>query len=235
MTHEVASVTVSHPALEVRTVAKTFGAGAQAVEAVNGISFEVHAGELVSLIGPSGSGKSTLLAMIGALLTPTAGAILIAGDDIARLSSGERARFRRDHVGFVFQSSNVVSYLTVRENISLPGSFGGADKRAVCDLADELIREFGLEDAVDRRGDRLSGGQQQRVALARALVRDPTLLLIDEPTANLDTARGIQVVEMLAKQIHARGKVGLMVTHDLEMAARADRVLEIRDGRLVSS
>jgi putative ABC transport system ATP-binding protein len=235
MTHEVASVTVSHPALEVRTVAKTFGAGAQAVEAVNGISFEVHAGELVSLIGPSGSGKSTLLAMIGALLTPTAGAILIAGDDIARLSSGERARFRRDHVGFVFQSSNVVSYLTVRENISLPGSFGGADKRAVCDLADELIREFGLEDAVDRRGDRLSGGQRQRVALARALVRDPTLLLIDEPTANLDTARGIQVVEMLTEQIHARGKAGLMVTHDLEMAARADRVLEIRDGRLVAS
>jgi len=235
MTHEVASVTVSHPALEVRTVAKTFGAGAQAVEAVNGISFEVHAGELVSLIGPSGSGKSTLLAMIGALLTPTAGAILIAGDEIGELSSGDRARFRRDHVGFVFQFSNVVSYLTVRENISLPGSFGGADKRAVCDFADELIREFGLEDAVDRRGDRLSGGQQQRVALARALVRDPTLLLIDEPTANLDTARGIQVVEMLAKQIHARGKVGLMVTHDLEMAARADRVLEIRDGRLVSS
>ena len=235
MTHEVASVTVSHPALEVRTVAKTFGAGAQAVEAVNGISFEVHAGELVSLIGPSGSGKSTLLAMIGALLTPTAGAILIAGDEIGGLSSGDRARFRRDHVGFVFQFSNVVAYLTVRENISLPGSFGGADKRAVCDFADELIREFGLEDAVDRRGDRLSGGQQQRVALARALVRDPTLLLIDEPTANLDTARGIQVVEMLAKQIHARGKVGLMVTHDLEMAARADRVLEIRDGRLVSS
>jgi putative ABC transport system ATP-binding protein len=235
MTHGVVSMTETQPALEVRTVVKTFGTGAQVVEAVKGISLEVQAGELVSLIGPSGSGKSTLLAMIGALLTPTAGAIVIAGDDIALLSSGERARFRRDHVGFVFQSSNVVSYLTVRENISLPGSFGGADKRAVRDLADELIREFGLEDAVHRRGDRLSGGQRQRVALARALVRDPTLLLIDEPTANLDTARGIQVVEMLAEQIHTRGKVGLMVTHDLEMAARADRVLEIRDGRLVSS
>jgi putative ABC transport system ATP-binding protein len=235
MTHGVVSMTETQPALEVRTVVKTFGTGAQVVEAVKGISLEVQAGELVSLIGPSGSGKSTLLAMIGALLTPTAGAIAIAGDDIALLSSGERARFRRDHVGFVFQSSNVVSYLTVRENISLPGSFGGADKRAVRDLADELIREFGLEDAVHRRGDRLSGGQRQRVALARALVRDPTLLLIDEPTANLDTARGIQVVEMLAEQIHTRGKVGLMVTHDLEMAARADRVLEIRDGRLVTN
>jgi putative ABC transport system ATP-binding protein len=220
------------PALEVRELVKTFGEGASAVEAVRAVSFTAQAGELVALVGPSGSGKSTLLAMIGALLTPTSGRVLVQGRDIGQMSGGERARFRRDYIGFVFQSSNVIPYLTARENLLLVGEFGGLDRRIVRERADALIGELGLEEAASRLGSRLSGGQRQRVAIARALVRDPALILVDEPTANLDTTRGLQVVEALRDEIRNRGKLGLMVTHDLEMASRANRVLEIRDGQV---
>jgi len=192
----------------------------------------VEAGEMVALVGPSGSGKSTLLAIIGALLTPTAGSMLIGGRDEAAFDAGARTRYRRDQVGFVFQASNLVPFLTARENLLLVGEFGGADRGALRKRADELLEELGLTEAAGQAANRLSGGQRQRVAIARALMRDPLLILVDEPTASLDTTRGAQVVEALREEIHGRHKACVMVTHDLEMAARADRVLEIRDGLL---
>jgi putative ABC transport system ATP-binding protein len=219
------------PSLEAQSVRKVYGSGSQAVEALRGVSFVARPGELIALVGPSGSGKSTLLAIVGALLVPTSGSIVVGGVDIASMSSRQRTRYRRDGVGFVFQSSNLVPYLTARENVALSAEFGG-DRSAIRRRAGELIEELGLSDAADTLATKLSGGQRQRVAIARALVRDAPLLLVDEPTASLDTARGTQVVEALRDEVHARGKIGLMVTHDLEMAARGDRILEIRDGQL---
>jgi putative ABC transport system ATP-binding protein len=218
--------------LDLRNITKTYGEGPQRVEALRGVSLTVEAGEMVALVGPSGSGKSTLLAIIGGLLTPSAGEMLIGGEDIAKSSPRERTRYRRDRVGFVFQSSNLVPFLTARENLLLVGEFGGADRAALRVRADELLEELGLTEAAGQQANRLSGGQRQRVAIARALMRDPALLLVDEPTASLDTTRGAQVVEALRDEVHDRHKACVMVTHDLEMAARADRILEIRDGLL---
>ncbi len=219
------------PSLEVREVRKVYGNGAQAVEAVRGVSLVASPGQLIALVGPSGSGKSTLLAMVGGLLAPTSGSIVVGDLDIAEMNGRERSRFRRDRVGFVFQTSNLVPYLTARENVMLSAEFGG-DRRAIRRRASDLIEELGLADAANTVATALSGGQRQRVAIARALVRDAPLLLVDEPTASLDTERGAQVVEALRDEVHGRSKIGLMVTHDLEMARRADRIVEIRDGLL---
>ncbi|TAJ20017.1 MAG: ABC transporter ATP-binding protein [Dehalococcoidia bacterium] len=218
--------------LELRDITKSYGEGAQRVDALRGVSITVEPGEMVALVGPSGSGKSTLLAIIGGLLTPTSGSMLVAGADVAKFDARARSRYRRDQVGFVFQSSNLVPFLTARENLLLVGEFGGADRAALARRADELLSELGLTDAAGQAGNRLSGGQRQRVAIARALMRDPSLILVDEPTASLDSKRGAQVVEALRDEVHGRHKACVMVTHDLEMAARADRVLEIRDGLL---
>ena len=218
--------------LELRDITKSYGEGTQRVDALRGISLAVESGEMVALVGPSGSGKSTLLAIIGGLLTPTSGQMLIGGDDVAQFDARARSRYRRDQVGFVFQSSNLVPFLTARENLLLVGEFGGADKGALARRADELLDELGLTEAAGQAGNRLSGGQRQRVAIARALMRDASLILVDEPTSSLDSKRGAQVVEALRDAVHGRHKACVMVTHDLDMAARADRVLEIRDGLL---
>ena len=220
------------PLLELRDITKSYGEGTQRVDALRGISLAVESGEMVALVGPSGSGKSTLLAIIGGLLTPTSGQMLIGGDDVAQFDARARSRYRRDQVGFVFQSSNLVPFLTARENLLLVGEFGGADKGALARRADELLDELGLTEAAGQAGNRLSGGQRQRVAIARALMRDASLILVDEPTSSLDSKRGAQVVEALRDEVHGRHKACVMVTHDLEMAARADRILEIRDGLL---
>jgi len=217
--------------IEVRDLRKIYGSGDQTVEAVAGVTFTARPGEFIALVGPSGSGKSTLLAMIGALLVPTSGSILVGGEDIASMNGRARTRYRRDQVGFVFQASNLVPYLTARENVMLSAEFGG-DRSTIRRRAVELIEELGLAEAATTVATNLSGGQRQRVAIARALVRDAPLLLVDEPTASLDTTRGAQVVEALRDEVHSRSKIGLMVTHDLEMAGRADRILEIRDGLL---
>ncbi|GMU41367.1 MAG: ABC transporter ATP-binding protein [Chloroflexota bacterium] len=218
--------------LELTDITKSYGEGPQRVDALRGVSMAVEPGEMVALVGPSGSGKSTLLAIIGGLLTPTSGSMLVSGEDVARFDGGARTRYRRDRVGFVFQASNLVPFLTARENLLLVGEFGGADRAALARRADELLSELGLTEAAAQPGNRLSGGQRQRVAIARALMRDPALILVDEPTASLDSKRGAQVVEALRDEVHGRHKACVMVTHDLEMAARADRILEIRDGLL---
>lgn len=218
--------------LELRDITKSYGEGAQRVDALRGVSMAVEPGEMVALVGPSGSGKSTLLAIIGGLLTPTSGSMLVAGANVAKFDERARSRYRRDQIGFVFQTSNLVPFLTARENLLLMGEFGGACTAGLARRADELLSELGLTEAAGQAGNRLSGGQRQRVAIARALMRDPSLILVDEPTASLDSKRGAQVVEALRDEVHGRRKACVMVTHDLEMAARADRVLEIHDGLL---
>lgn len=216
--------------LELRGVSRSFGEGSQRVDAVKDVSLVIEAGEMISLVGPSGSGKSTLLAMVGGLLTPSAGSILVDGEDIARLGTGARTRYRRDRVGFVFQGSNMVPFLTARENLVIVAEFGGADRRALRKRADELLEELDLTHVRDQIATRLSGGERQRVAIARALMRDPSLVLVDEPTASLNSELGARVVDALKAEVHHRNKACIMVTHDERMSARADREVAMRDG-----
>jgi putative ABC transport system ATP-binding protein len=218
--------------LRVRNLSKTYGSGESAVHAVRNAAFEVSAGEFVALVGPSGSGKTTLLAMLGGLLTPTEGVIEVDGRDIARLSGSERATYRRESVGFVFQANNLLPYLTARQNLMVLKAIGGRRLGKASERADQLLAELGLERRSAALATELSGGERQRVAIARALMNDPRLVLVDEPTASLDSERGKQVVQSLMGEVKVRGKLGIMVTHDTAMAELADRVLQIHDGEL---
>ena len=220
--------------LELRDVSRSFGSGAQRVDAVREVTLDVDSGEVVALEGPSGSGKTTLLALAGALLTPTAGAIRVNGDDITNYIARARTRYRRDRVGFVFQGSNMVPFLTARENLLVVGQFGGADRSALRRRADELLDQLDLTPVRNQVATSLSGGERQRVAIARALMRDPSLLLVDEPTASLNFELGSRVVDALLSEVHSRDKACIMVTHDDRMAQRADRLVEIRDGRILA-
>lgn len=219
-------------ALEVEGLTKIYGEGHTAVTAVSEASLDLAGNEFVGLLGPSGSGKTTLISMIGALLTPTDGSVRIGGEDISGMSKKEQTRFRANRIGFVFQSFNLVPFLTARENLTVMANVSDLSKKEIGDRADQLLEELGLADRRDNLPEQLSGGERQRVAIGRALVTDPDLILVDEPTASLDTELGKAVVEMLAKEIKERNKSGIMVTHDLRMVEYTDRTIEIVDGRL---
>lgn len=218
--------------LKVRDLSKTYGHGEQAVRAVRNASFSTEPGEFVAVVGPSGSGKTTLLAMVGGLLTPTSGAIEVNGRDIAGLNRGQQAAYRRESVGYVFQANNLLPFLTARENLLVISRITGANGRAARQRANQLLEELGLTKRANAVASELSGGERQRVAIGRALMNDPELVLVDEPTASLDSARGRQVVESLIQEVKSRGKLGLMVTHDMAMAELADRIIEMHDGEL---
>ena len=223
---------MSSKALEVEGLTKIYGEGHTAVTAVSEASLDLAGNEFVGLLGPSGSGKTTLISMIGALLTPTDGSVRIGGEDISGMSKKEQTRFRANRIGFVFQSFNLVPFLTARENLTVMANVSDLSKKEIGDRADQLLEELGLADRRDNLPEQLSGGERQRVAIGRALVTDPDLILVDEPTASLDTELGKAVVEMLAKEIKERNKAGIMVTHDLRMVEYTDRTIEIVDGRL---
>lgn len=218
--------------LSVAGLNKVYGSGVTSVRAICDVSFETKPGEFIAIVGPSGSGKTTLLAMIGGLLTPTSGAILVNGRDIARLKSRDLVRYRRESVGFVFQANNLVPYLTGRENLLLVQAITGGGADAARRRADQLLDELGISSRANALATELSGGERQRVAIGRALMNDPELVLVDEPTANLDSQRGRQVVQSLIEEVRSREKLGIMVTHDMEMAGFADRVLALHDGEL---
>lgn len=224
------------PILSVDAVTKTYGEGHTAVTAVHEATMAVKQGDFVSLLGPSGSGKTTLISMIGGLLTPTSGTIRVGDTMVSDLSGTQLTAFRAERVGFVFQSANLVPFLTARENLlwvaSLRRSGGRAARRSAQERADQLLEELGLAARAGNVPEQLSGGERQRVAIGRALMNDPDLVLVDEPTAALDTAMGRQVVQLLRREIKDRGKTGIMVTHDLRMVEYTDRVFEITDGEL---
>lgn len=220
--------------LAAQSLTKVFGSGDTAVEAVRDASLSVRAGEFVAIVGPSGSGKTTLLAMLGGLLTATGGQVIVGGTDISRLNEAQRARFRRERVGFVFQGFNLVPYLTAEQNLLVIPSISGKLDGETRARARQLLREMGVEKRAHHVPGELSGGERQRVAIGRALMNDPLLVLVDEPTSNLDSERGTEVVRSLAEEVKMRNKIGIMVTHDRRMLTHVDRVLEMADGRVQS-
>ncbi len=219
-------------ALETQSVTKTYQTGNAIIKAVDEVSISVQAGEFVALVGPSGSGKTTMLAMLAGLLSPTDGGILIDGQNLSTMSERHRTRFRREKIGFTFQSNNLVPYLTAQENVELMLRLNGTLNKAGKARARELLIRLGLGDRLNNLPSQLSGGQQQRVAIARALAHNPDVVLADEPTASLDTERAYQVVETFANLIHEQQRAGIMVTHDLRMCKFVDRVIQMQDGRL---
>ncbi|MGD2060994.1 MAG: ABC transporter ATP-binding protein [Acidimicrobiia bacterium] len=223
---------MNNTALEVSGLTKVYGEGHTAVTAVEDASLSLDNNEFLALLGPSGSGKTTLISMIGALLRPSDGTIRIGGEDLSGMSKREQTRFRANKIGFVFQSFNLVPFLTARENLTVMANISDENKRTIEQRADQLLEELGLVDRKDNLPEQLSGGERQRVAIGRALVTDPELILVDEPTASLDTELGTAVVKMLATEIKDRKKAGIMVTHDLRMVDFTDRTVEILDGRL---
>jgi putative ABC transport system ATP-binding protein len=225
---------MTQAALEVRNVVKTFSVeGGGTINAVDDVSFKVHAGEFVALVGPSGSGKTTMLSILAALLTPTNGQVLIDGQDLARMNETKRVILRRQKIGFTFQSNNLIPFLTAQENVELMLRLNGRADKAGRMRSAELLARLGLSDRLRILPGQMSGGQQQRVAIARALIHNPAVVLADEPTASLDTERAYQVVETFANLIHENDRAGIMVTHDLRMCKYVDRVLQMQDGRLV--
>ncbi len=218
--------------LEMRDIGMVFGEGESLVEALTHVDLDVREGELVALIGPSGSGKSTLLSIAGALLTPTTGTVLLDGVDITTAGEKQRAVLRLQKIGFIFQGSNLISYLTAREQLLFIGHLTDMDKHASAQRADRLLDELGMSARARHYPDALSGGQRQRVAIGRALMNDPRIIFADEPTASLDSARGRQVVTLLASEIHERNKAGILVTHDERLIDLCDRVVRITDGRI---
>ena len=229
-----ASDAALHPGalLQVRDVSKVYGSGHTAVTALDSATMSVDQGEFVALLGPSGSGKTTLISIIGGLLAATSGTVTLGDIDVTSLSKRELTRFRAERVGFVFQSANLVPFLTARENLLYVATLVKTPKKAAQQRADQLLEELGLADRAKNLPEQLSGGERQRVAIGRALMNDPDLVLVDEPTAALDTALGRQVVQLLRREIRDRGKTGIMVTHDLRMVEYTDRVFEILDGHL---
>ena len=219
--------------IDMTGIRKIYRTGKIQVEALRGVDLAVEQGGFVAVVGPSGSGKSTLLNLLGCLDTPTSGAYRLGGEAVAGLSRDELADVRNRRVGFVFQNFNLLPQLTALENVEMPMLFGGVGRRERRRRALEQLELVGLADRVDHRPTELSGGQMQRVAVARALVMQPDLLLADEPTGNLDTGSGSDVMSLLA-DLWAQGRTLVVVTHDQAMARRAGRVVEIRDGVIVS-
>ncbi len=221
------------PALELDEVRKVYGAGGQQVVALNDVSLTVKDDEMLILVGPSGSGKTTLLTVAGALLRPTSGSVRVGGKEITDLNDKQLARFRRDQVGFVFQSVNLVSFLTAKENLLVVKQFGGSRIDAAArKRADQLLDELGLGGRGDNLPAQLSGGEKQRVAIGRALMNDPSLVLVDEPTSALDSELGKQVMDLLQREIKGRGVSAIIVTHDDRVLHYGDRTARIVDGAL---
>jgi putative ABC transport system ATP-binding protein len=212
-------------------VTRRYGEGEAAVEALRGVSLGVMPGELVAVMGPSGSGKSTLMHLLAALDKPTAGTVLIAGQDVGSLSDTDVTKLRREHIGFVFQFFNLLPMLNAEENIRLPLSIAG--EKPDPDFFENLLERVGLADRRKHRPSELSGGQQQRVAIARALVARPTVVFADEPTGNLDSKTGAEILDLLRGSAEEMGQTMVMVTHDAQAATIADRVLFLADGVIV--
>ena len=218
--------------IEISNVTKTFHAGDEEYDALKGVSLDINSGEFIAVMGPSGSGKSTLLSLIGGLSKASSGVVSIDGIDLGSLGPNRLSDFRREYLGFVFQSFYLVPYLTALENVMLPLTIQPGLNGTARGMAREALSRVGLDAKGGRLPSQLSGGEQERVAIARAIVNKPALILADEPTGNLDTKTGNKVLDMF-EGLHAEGRTIVMVTHSRENAERAERVIEIRDGEIM--
>ena len=225
------TIAAGQPVVELIDVHKIYRMGHNEVRALDGVTIDFKAGEFWAIMGPSGSGKSTMLNLLGCLDRPTSGRYLLEGQDVAQLDDNQLSEFRLRHLGFIFQSFNLIPQLTLRENIELPLTYLDWHPREAARRAAQLAEMVGLAERLDHRPRELSGGQQQRVAVARALANDPTILMADEPTGNLDSRTSGQIMELLAR-LNEAGKTIILVTHETDIAGWAPRHLHMKDGRV---
>jgi putative ABC transport system ATP-binding protein len=223
---------MSEYVLETKDVTKVYEAGEHKVAALSDVNLRVKKGEFVSIMGPSGAGKTTLLSILGCLDKPTSGKVIIGGLDITAMKETKLPRIRAEKVGFIFQNFNLISTLTALENVELPMECVKMSKSKRRSRALELLTSVGLGDKADRRPNKLSAGEQQRVAIARALANNPAIILADEPTGNLDSKTGRDIVQLLKKLSSEEGRTIILVTHDKPKAAMSDRIIDIKDGKL---
>jgi len=219
--------------IEVRDLYKIYRMGESKVHALDGVDFEIHRGEFCAITGPSGSGKSTLLNMLAGLEHPTKGEIVIAGKHIEKLNEKQLVTFRREKVGFIFQSYNLIGTMSALENVALPLSFRGIPKDIRLKKAKKYLQLVGLEKFMKHMPNQMSGGQQQRVGIARALAMDPQIIFADEPTGNLDSKTTMEVLKLMQQIVKEQNQTLIMVTHDNNLATYADRIFKIIDGRIV--
>jgi putative ABC transport system ATP-binding protein len=220
------------PALEMEDVRKVYVVAGEEVVALDHVELTVGSDEIVALVGPSGSGKTTLCSIAGGILSPTEGRVVVGGRDISGYSSRELTEFRRDSVGFVFQTVNLIPFLTARENLLVVDEIGPRDRKQARKRADQLLEELGLEERAGNLPSQLSGGEKQRVAIGRSLMNEPALVLFDEPTSSLDTELGDQMIRLIREEMKSRGTAAIIVTHDDRITRHADRTVRITDGRV---
>lgn len=221
------------PLIEVQGITKIYAIGDIQVAALNGVDLAINKGEYVALMGPSGSGKSTLMNVLGCLDTPSGGTYFLNGKRVSERTESELARIRNKEIGFIFQSYNLLPRQTALENVQLPLIYAGIRKSERVKLAEQVLTQVGLTERMHHKPNELSGGQRQRVAIARALINNPSIILADEPTGNLDTKTSVEIMELL-EEIHKNGNTIILVTHEEDIAQRAKRVVRLRDGKVES-
>lgn len=221
------------PAIQVKNLYKIFWVGNEKVRALNGVDLTIYKGEFCAIVGTSGSGKSTMLNMLAGLEKPTKGEVIVAGEHLEKMNENQLVKFRREHVGFIFQSFNLLGTMNAIENVALPLTFRGVDKKIREAKAVEMLKLVGLPKHMKHRPNEMSGGQQQRVGVARALVLDPEIIFADEPTGNLDSKTSAEVLGLMRKVVTEKNQTMVMVTHDNHLAGFADRIFHIIDGKIV--
>ncbi|WZL88410.1 ABC transporter ATP-binding protein [Salinimicrobium sp. 3283s] len=219
--------------IKIRQITRDFHLGQEVVKVLKGIDLDIEKGEYVAFMGPSGSGKSTLMNLLGCLDTPTSGQYILNGKDVSQMSDDELAEIRNKEIGFVFQTFNLLPRTTALENVALPMIYAGATKSQRKERAEKVLADVGLADRMDHKPNQLSGGQRQRVAVGRALVNNPSIILADEPTGNLDSKTSVEIMNLF-DDIHASGNTVILVTHEEDIARHAHRIIRLRDGMIES-